>query len=184
MFLLGQPSDDLAIDTLTAVEREADENEDIVLGQYIDTYSNLTTKALSGLAWRLEHCPGPAFSLSIDDDTYVDLDQLLKQHLARLPTADFVECSQRTVVNGKVWRKGDWAVSNTVYDADNYPNYCNGPCYLMSQETSRQLFDASRKTVSDLPADDAFITGVLRAKLEIPLIQVNILQWAFLTQQF
>ena len=97
----------------------------------------------------------------------------LKNHLDRLPSTDFVECSERTVVNGKVWREGRWAVPEEVYDAEKYPNYCNGPCYLMPKETSQQLFDVSKTTASDLQADDALITGVLRTKLEIPIIQVR-----------
>jgi len=171
VFLIGMPTGDSAEAVLEQIEREADEHEDIVLGQYIDSYTNLTVKALTGLAWRSEHCAKPEFTLSIDDDTYVDLDELLNRHLSRLPDADFVECSERTVVNGKVWREGRWAVPDTVYDAEKYPNYCNGPCYLMPKETSQQLYDVSRETVSDLQADDALITGVLRTKLEIPIIQ-------------
>jgi len=171
VFLLGMPTGDSANVVLEQIEREADEHEDIVLGQYIDSYTNLTVKALTGLAWRSEHCSKPEFTLSIDDDTYVDLDELLNRHLSRLPDADFVECSERTVVNGKVWREGRWAVPDSVYDAEKYPNYCNGPCYLMPKETSQQLYDVSRETVSDLQADDALITGVLRTKLQIPIIQ-------------
>ena len=172
VFLLGMPRGDSANVVLEQIERETDEYEDIVLGQYIDSYTNLTVKALTGLAWRSEHCSKPEFTLSIDDDTYVDLDELLNRHLSRLPDADFVECSERTVVNGKVWREGRWAVPDSVYDAEKYPNYCNGPCYLMPKETSQQLYDVSRETVSDLQADDALITGVLRTKLQIPIIQV------------
>ena len=173
MFLLGQPTGDLKDEILNEVHSEADKYEDIVMGQYIDSYTNLTVKALTGLAWRSAHCTEPEFTLSIDDDTYVDLDELLNRHLSRLPDADYVECSERTVVNGKVWREGRWAVPEEVYDAEKYPNYCNGPCYLMPKETSQQLFDVSKTTASDLQADDALITGVLRTKLEIPIIQVR-----------
>merc|ERR1712176_90594 len=138
---------------------------------YIDSYTNLTVKALTGLAWRSTHCAQPEFTLSIDDDTCADLDELLNRHLSRLPDADFVECSERTVVNGKVWREGRWAVDQETYDADKHPNYCNGPCYLMPKTTSHKLFEASRLTASDLQADDALITGVLGTKVQIPLIQ-------------
>jgi len=171
VFLLGQPSGESKEEILKTVHNEADKYEDIVMGQYIDSYTNLTVKALTGLAWRAAHCTQPEFTLSIDDDTYVDLDELLNRHLSRLPDADFVECSERTVVNGKVWREGRWAVPEDVYDAEKYPNYCNGPCYLMPKATSQQLFDVSKITASDLQADDALITGVLRTKLEIPIIQ-------------
>ena len=130
-------------------------------------------KALSGLQWRTEECPKPEYSLSIDDDTFVDLKTLTFKHLSRLPVdSDYIECSQRTVVNGKVWREGKWAVSSEIYDSETYPNYCNGPCYLMPKSTSEKLFEISKSTKADLQADDALLTGIFRSKATIPLIQV------------
>ena len=91
----------------------------------------------------------------------------------RLPAdSDYIECSERTVVNGKVWREGRWAVSPEVYDSEKYPNYCNGPCYLMPKSASKTLYEMSQNTKADLQADDALLTGVFRSKAKIPLIQV------------
>ena len=133
-----------------------------------------TKKALSGLKWRNEDCSQPDYSLSIDDDTFVDLENLIFKHLNRLPAdSDYIECSERTVVNGKVWREGRWAVSPEVYDSEKYPNYCNGPCYLMPKSASKTLYEMSQKTKADLQADDALLTGVFRSKAQIPLIQVS-----------
>ena len=161
--------------TMTRVKYEASKFQDIVMNPYIDNYRNLTKKALGGLSWRSKFCSDPEFHLSVDDDTYVDLEDLVSNHLKRLPDTDFVECSERTVVNGKVWRTGPWGVSETTYSGSKYPNYCNGPCYLMRKGTSQTLYKASQTTVSDLPIDDAYVTGILRSKLQIPLIQVKIL---------
>ena len=72
---------------------------------------------------------------------------------------------------GKVWRTGQWAVDKNLYPADKYPTYCNGPCYLMPSLTASRLHDLVSVTPSDLQADDAFISGVLRSKAAIPLIQ-------------
>ena len=65
-------------DSLNLIKDEADKHGDILLGDYVDAYANLTVKALSGLQWRNEKCPQPEYSLSIDDDTFVDLDELLQ----------------------------------------------------------------------------------------------------------
>ena len=103
----------------------------------------------------------------------MDLNTLIYDHLNRLPkNSDYIECSERTVVNGKVWREGKWAVSPEVYDSKKYPNYCNGPCYLMPKSVTERLYDISKNTTSDLQADDALLTGILRSKATIPLIQV------------
>jgi len=180
VFLVGQPNqsmnltekDENGLNIFDQIRVEAFEYSDILLGDYIDSYSNLTVKALSGLKWRNENCPEPEFSLSIDDDTFVDLDELLQVHLNKLPKNEkFIECSERTVVHGKVWRDGRWAVSEDIYDQPMYPNYCNGPCYLMPKESSKAIWESSQNSPTDLQADDAFITGVMRSKAQIPLIQ-------------
>ena len=77
------------------------------------------------------------------------------------------------MLSGKVWRTGQWAVDKNLYPADKYPTYCNGPCYLMPSLTASRLHDLVSVTPSDLQADDAFISGVLRSKAAIPLIQYH-----------
>ena len=58
------------------------ENEmyrDIVQEDYIDSYRNLTYKALSGARWVASHCPQAKLVLKADDDALVDLPCLLQQ---------------------------------------------------------------------------------------------------------
>ena len=176
VFLIGKSFSD---DIDEAVLDEAEKFDDIVQGTYEDTYKNLSLKALNGLEYRKLHCNKPDYILAIDDDTYVDIPSF-KTHLQRLKKSkNFIECSQRTVVNGKVWREGRWAVPLNVYPAERYPTYCNGPCYLMPKQTSDILYQASKKSLHDLPADDALLTGVFRAKEGIPLIQEIVYQDKF-----
>lgn len=167
IFLLGRAQ---STEINSRIAAEAASFDDIVQGDYTDTYSNLTLKSLNGMEYRWQHCAEPEYVLSVDDDTFVSVLDL-KTHLDRLPSKDFVECSERTVVNGKVWRQGRWAVPSDVYPSDKYPTYCNGPCYLMPRSTAAELRRQSQSTRHDLQADDAVITGILRAKAEIPLIQ-------------
>jgi hypothetical protein len=168
VFLLGQSGSE---QINNAIQQEANDFDDIVQGDYRDTYSNLTLKALNGLEYRKTICFQPEYILAIDDDTYVNL-EALKAHLARLDdSTDFIECSERTVVKGKVWRQGRWAVDPETYPNEKYPTYCNGPCYLMPRSTANQLYNQTLTTHHDLQADDALITGIYRVKSEIPLIQ-------------
>ena len=171
VFLLGKSGTDKIN---VAIKQEAKSFDDIVQGNYQDTYRNLTLKALNGMEYRKSHCNQPDYILAIDDDTYVDLLNF-KAHLARLESkTNFIECSERTVVNGKVWRQGQWAVSLETYPNAKYPTYCNGPCYLMPKSTSSQLYDQATNTLHDLQADDALITGIYRAKAKISLIQSRV----------
>ena len=172
VFLLGVPDDE---NVERAIELESREFGDILLADFIDNYQNLTLKALAGLKWRSEFCAEPDFVLSVDDDTFVDTSFLL-EHIEKLPTQDFIECSERTVLKGKVWREGDWAVPESIYSQNRFPTYCNGPCYLMPKSTSEKLFSSSKSTVTDLQIDDAYVTGILRTKSEVPLIKYKRLE--------
>lgn len=168
VFLVGKGSTE---EVDEQIGEEYLQHKDLLIGNYIDSYQNLTIKAMTGVAWRKKNCPKSEFVLAVDDDTFVDLDQM-KHHLQRLPESDdYIECSERTVSKGKVWREGQWAVSADQYEFDVYPNYCNGPCYLMPSKTADVLLEASESTKPDHPADDVFISGILRVKSEIPLIQ-------------
>ena len=168
VFLLGQSGSD---EINNAIHQEANDYDDIVQGNYQDTYANLTLKALNGLEYRHKICYQPDYILAVDDDTYVNMESL-KNHLERLrDSTDFIECSERTVVKGKVWRQGRWAVDPEIYPAEKYPTYCNGPCYLMPKSTATQLYNQTLTTFHDIQADDALITGIYRVKSEIPLIQ-------------
>ncbi|CAG5090793.1 Oidioi.mRNA.OKI2018_I69.PAR.g12722.t2.cds [Oikopleura dioica] len=167
VFLVGQGSDVINDE----IKEEFFKHKDLVIGNYVDSYQNLTIKAMTGIDWRARNCHNAEFVLAVDDDTFVNLDDMMT-HLQRLPEEEnFIECSERTVTKGKVWREGQWAVSEDQYEFDVYPNYCNGPCYLMPVETADLLLGASRTTPSDHPADDVFISGILRVKTEVPLIQ-------------
>lgn len=170
LFLLGQSA---STDVNEAIEKEFEDFDDIVQGSYIDSYNNLTLKALNGMEYRKKFCNEPEYILAIDDDTYVSVEDF-KSHLEKFkPNSNFIECSERTVVNGKVWRQGRWAVEPSVYEAEKYPTYCNGPCYLMPKETADILYESTKNTPHDLQADDALISGILRSKSEIPLIQYS-----------
>lgn len=168
VFLLGKSADSTNEDSISA---EAEKFDDIVQGDYLDTYANLTLKALNGMEYRKLYCNQPKYILAIDDDTFVNIPNMLA-HLDRFATGqDFIECSERTVVKGKVWRTGQWAVDKNLYPAEKYPTYCNGPCYLMPSSTASRLHSKASVTPIDLQADDALISGILRSKAEIPLIQ-------------
>ena len=97
VFLLGKSVNRTLEEEITA---EAGDFGDIVQGNYIDTYANLTLKALNGMEYRKRFCNQPEFVLAIDDDTYLDVPSMVA-HLDRVESGqDFVECSERTVVKG------------------------------------------------------------------------------------
>ena len=51
-----------------AIEKEFTSHGDIILGNFVDTYQNLTLKSLSALNFFLDVCPSTKLLYLIDDD--------------------------------------------------------------------------------------------------------------------
>ena len=83
VFLLGSSSDQ----TIQAQIRDENiENSDIVQGNFLDTYHNLSYKNIMGKLWVTEFCPQTKFVVKTDDDCYVDLYSTLTIASAYLDT--------------------------------------------------------------------------------------------------
>lgn len=81
IFLLGQPSLSSSSDFVcdqSSLQREFDRHHDLVQGKFIDSYRNLTLKHLMGLYWATRHCSQASVILKSDDDTFIDLNELLR----------------------------------------------------------------------------------------------------------
>ncbi|CAK9293523.1 unnamed protein product [Gordionus sp. m RMFG-2023] len=55
---------------------EARKYRDIVQGNFVDSYQNLTYKMIMGFKWIVSRCPKADYILKIDDDVYVDIFKL------------------------------------------------------------------------------------------------------------
>ena len=66
------------------VEEESRRHGDLVQGDFLDTYHNLSYKAIMGNLWVAEFCSQAQFVVKTDDDMYVDLYEvhtLTRRHL-------------------------------------------------------------------------------------------------------
>ena len=70
VFLLGCPEDDK---TQEMLEEENKKHGDIVQGDFLDTYHNLSYKAIMGHLWVSEFCDHAEFVVKTDDDMFIDL---------------------------------------------------------------------------------------------------------------
>ena len=75
VFLLGQAPHDVKLQA--AVESESRLHNDIVQGDFQDTYFNNTIKTAMGLRWAVESCPKSRFYMFVDDDYYVSTRNVL-----------------------------------------------------------------------------------------------------------
>lgn len=80
VFLLGSPEDESKENKylMEQIKDEYDEYNDIVQGNFVDTYYNNTIKTMMGLRWAAEICPYARFYAFFDDDYYVSTRNMLR----------------------------------------------------------------------------------------------------------
>ncbi|CAL4180016.1 unnamed protein product, partial [Meganyctiphanes norvegica] len=117
VFVLGQALDNT---TKEQIIIEQHQYNDILQYSAIDSYRNLTYKALAGLRWVDDYCPDAPWVAKIDDDIQVNPFNLLKYLTSRLKE----ESTQyslpggiprllhgRLMSWGRPWRRGKYVVS-------------------------------------------------------------------------
>ncbi|KAJ8318417.1 hypothetical protein KUTeg_003508 [Tegillarca granosa] len=166
-FLLGKSRSPI-IDK--SIKQEILDEGDIVQGNFIDSYYNLTLKILLGLKWVSQYCNEAEYVLKADADTFVYLPRLvdtLRQHSVGIEGRIF----GNTVPGAKVKRSGKWQVKKSVYPFSHYPTYVYGNTYVLSANIVSRLFRNS-EYMPYIPIEDAFITGILAKVIETEITHV------------
>nr|KAG5705853.1 hypothetical protein BaRGS_030743 [Batillaria attramentaria] len=117
---------------------------DIVMHDFVDSYSNLTLKTMSGLRWAVRICGHARFFLKADDDMWINIPSLLNtlnREEAALQTAVGGSCSQsaRPIRN----RNSKWFASVKAYPQSTYPGFCSGTAYVSSLNVARHVISVS-----------------------------------------
>ena len=80
MFIMGTTSN---LTHMQEIQTESSKKKDILMVDFVDSYRNLSYKALSALRYVGDHCQHVPFILKTDDDTFVNM-FLLINHLQGL----------------------------------------------------------------------------------------------------
>ncbi|XP_055614743.1 N-acetyllactosaminide beta-1,3-N-acetylglucosaminyltransferase 4-like [Uranotaenia lowii] len=145
---------------------------DLVRGNFIDSYWNLTLKTITMLDWTSSNCPEVKFILKTDDDMFINVPRLLA----------FVEShasSKRTIFGRLVvkWKPARNKGSKHYITLEQYfppifPPFTTGPAYLMTSDVVADLYKtALAQTYNQL--EDVFITGVVAQLLNIKRINMK-----------
>ncbi|XP_055911073.1 beta-1,3-galactosyltransferase 5 [Eupeodes corollae] len=164
-----------------------DENRkfgDILQGNFVEAYRNLTYKHVMGLKWATTKCFRAKFIIKIDDDVVFDLFHL-RYYLEGLE----INGSPNKFMAGYVLDNktpirltaNKWSVTRDEYPGDVYPDYLSGWLYITNPITALQLVRRSQSE-KFFWIDDTWVTGVLRDRLSIPLIKLN--EWFSSNAQF
>ncbi|XP_056410187.1 beta-1,3-galactosyltransferase 5-like [Hyla sarda] len=157
VFLVGRPLD-VVVDW--RIHNEQEVHGDILMGNYVDTYRNLTLKVIHGMKWAAERCQA-AHVLKTDDDCYVNTQRLpsfLSRRGAsrRLYVGSVFPKHKRVVIRDPASK---WFVSPQEYGPEVYPPYASGIGYILSLDAIRIILDTAGR-MAPIPVEDAYV-GIL-----------------------
>ncbi|XP_073511220.1 beta-1,3-galactosyltransferase 5-like [Phyllobates terribilis] len=163
VFLVGRPVD-VMLDWHMHKEHEI--YRDILMGNYVDSYRNLTLKVMHGINWAVERCQ-PAYILKTDDDCYINTQRLPAFLSKQSPSSQLYVGSifpedKRMVIRDP---SSKWYVSYGDYESDVYPPYASGIGYILSLDAARMILQKAQ-TTAPLPVEDAYV-GILADRVQI-----------------
>ena len=153
------------------LERLKDESTtygDIVVGDFNDTYKNLSLKMAVIITWVAQFCPNVEAVVKVDMDTFVNVNLLLSL-VRKLPSSThpkFVFGHHHSLEHPPVLLNGDWGVPEYLYPYYEFPKYIQGHSYVISGPAVR-LMAESLPFFPIVPNEDAFMTGILPVVLNI-----------------
>lgn len=140
---------------------------DIVQGNFVDAYRNMTYKHVMALKWLSYYCPEAKYLLKADDDVFVHTPNLYEY--LQDPTThnrNFLFCSR--LENARVSRsyRSKWRVHMDEYPGRYYPTYCPGFSIVYSTDTAFTLYKEAQR-MPYFWIDDVHITGTLATSAQI-----------------
>ncbi|OCT91298.1 beta-1,3-galactosyltransferase 5 [Xenopus laevis] len=163
-FLLGASSNPSMQEELI---EESNTYNDIIQGDFRDTYYNLTLKTIMGIEWICTHCPQTKFVMKTDSDMFVNTVYLVELLVKKNQTTNFFTGSVR--MNDEPVRDihSKWYVSKIEFPGSRYPPFCSGTGYVFSVDVAQKIQNVFR-TVPFFKLEDVFV-GMCLEKLEIYL---------------
>ncbi|XP_076314994.1 beta-1,3-galactosyltransferase 5-like [Tachypleus tridentatus] len=158
------------------LEEENKVNRDIIQGNFIDSYRNLSYKYVMGLKWVTYFCRQARYVLKTDDDVFIDIYQLVRHIKVSFEVCHgegLVVCFLLKKPYVKRSQRSKWRVSFSEYPGTYYPSYCSGWAVLMSPLMVYNLYRQSSR-VPYFWVDDVHVTGTLVKLLGVKHIDITI----------
>jgi len=166
LFLVGIPKNK-KLQTLLTNENE--ENGDLVQGNFIDAYKNLTYKHVMAFKWAVYFCPNAKYVFKCDDDVFINTPGLIHyiyERLSPFGARKLILCQilKRSVVFRT--SRSKWKVSYSDYAKPFYPPYCAGFFIIYSPDVVFDLYEQAQSS-RYFWIDDVHITGFMARKANL-----------------
>ncbi|XP_052104118.1 beta-1,3-galactosyltransferase 5-like [Mytilus californianus] len=170
-FVLGQTSDNIL---QAKIEKESVRYRDIIQGNFIDSYQNLTYKRVFSLFWVNKFCKDATFVIKIDDDITINIPLLIPYLNNKLNNniTNVLECF--TILEARPHREpgSKWYTPLSDYPFPTFPPYCAGHSSIMSIDVVKRMY----KTTSIVPylwLEDVYGSGFIPWVLNIEIVRPN-----------
>ena len=164
IFLLG-------ITRHQGILKEAGDYGDILMGEFHDTYKNLTLKTIMGYEWFHSNCHHVDFLMKTDDDMYINT-AALERFVRRSTDGQmkiFGHCMGYTPVDRNLSNK--WSMTKEEYPDYMFPHYCSGTGYVIGGTAAHSVATELR-WIPVISIEDVF-TGIAIARLEEKVVFEN-----------
>ncbi|CAC5420971.1 unnamed protein product [Mytilus coruscus] len=167
VFVLGQTMNDTQ---QKEIEQEGVKYRDIIQGNFIDSYRNLTYKRVFSLFWVNRFCNNVTYVIKIDDDITINIPFLIPYLSNKQKKTKVLECF--TVIGARPKRRtrSKWYMSPSEYPFATFPPYCAGPSSIMSADVIREMYEATN-SVPFLWLEDVYGGGFLPWISRIQIVQ-------------
>lgn len=153
------------------INKEFQQFNDIVQGNFTEAYRNLTYKHLMGLHWCQLYCSSVKYVVKMDDDiviNYYVLFGIINRFKSKFHLMGHTIENMRPIRN----ISNKWYVSEEEYSENIYPSFLSGWMYIATSKAVKLLLQQVHMT-NYFWIDDVFITGILRKSTELRLTDIK-----------
>lgn len=154
----------------TQIEREDAEHNDIIQGNFIDSYHNLTYKHTMVLKWASTNCPEAKYVIKLDDDVFPNIFKIFEYVSSdKTEKGDIIG---QYFPDGKVLRRGKWRVEPSQFKDNVFLPYVHTYGVIYSMDYIRNVYRKSRKT-RFFWIDDVFVNGLVGIQLNVKTANIK-----------
>ncbi|XP_022319630.2 beta-1,3-galactosyltransferase 5-like [Crassostrea virginica] len=151
------------------LKNESNLYHDIIQGDFVDSYRNLTNKGVMGYRWITENCMNAEIIVKIDDDSFINFFKFFEDFSFLKKRNRYMFCNKIDKDTMPIIRQksSKWYVSEIFYKGRNvYPHtYCSGFVVFISTDLIPALFQAAC-TAPFFWVDDFYLFGLLPSRLK------------------
>ncbi|XP_063954978.1 uncharacterized protein LOC135153952 [Lytechinus pictus] len=153
LFILGKQ--EVSTDT-SDVRNEVVQHQDILQGNFIDSFPNQTLKVITALRWITKNCAHARYLYVGDEDRFVNLRSVVR-YLKDLRSKG--QAGKRVYLGSKIYGDGrlsvktkggvnviSYQVHDELYRGRYYPPFCSASGYILSADVAPSMYRVALRT--------------------------------------